>query len=1042
MEHIIPRPCCFHTTWCDVLDSSTSPPHGGWFDPLPVDSCDSPDELIHSILDHRYDWATCDWQYLVHWLEHDAADATWEPRASLVDTAALDVYESSITSPLSAPTTVITSSPLGGGTDQSSSDALVSERCRLRERVFAGFRAAGISRRTRRAVYDVWSDGLVVGPSRCPRRERRGVCLACLHLRGRSCPETTRHVVWDCPDSMVFWDLVARALLLTLSSSDADARRAHAPAVEPLLLHMRLALLSGLATECLSVSSGEGLALRTMCHEALALLVSRRHAFSSECRPRTLSFSPYELYSRVRVIVERCATALYRDALEREALIRIRHPGWQPPESGRHPVGEWEREWVTSGMIGDDGRCNLPAAEQVPSSWASRSPPRVAVRLLAAMPVRVTLVTHCDLVSCPVPDDSPAFATFEPAAWVCYTDGSYTSHSPERAGWAFVVVCGGDGDADADAREVGHGYGPVVTDELAPTFVGAPRLTNNTGELSALVELLTWLESRLRSSPRPPFICVRPDSTYALNTALGLSRAGNNLEMAAHARRLWRAVSDLCGLRHSHVRGHSNHYWNDCADYLADLGASGEVGPQGGRWDLAPWPTPLRADVDRWVARCSWRAVARVTDDAVRLTLSLSYISVHFAAAGSILPYDACRSLAHLTRDLESAVTHPPAPDSNFVACTTPLLILLRPSVVHASDASIAALSLASGVTHDFVVPLRARGLQLRRLIRPALSVLLRHAQVLGGHGAASADPSSDSSSDSLGSSSGRSSSVSSGDSSGAPSSSDSSSSSSSSSTSTYSPSRALPSRSPSPSSLSPPPTPRPTSPSPPSPVPAALPPPCSPPWLAAFTAAARAAVDAAAAAAPPDALHAAAAAAAAVSAAYARRVLPLRDIAFAHMLDQVNLAAERYPGDNPCNDDLIRRGLARVSGFDARGAETIVPVFDPATPRPVARRPSPPRLPPLTYTPPRLVPSPLVELLPLPVAPCAAPSPSPVLPLLPRTSTPRFPRLHHAARACLSIAHSALSAIGVVPVGRLAPSMGESGRLPSPPPLTPRQSK
>lgn len=113
-----------------------------------------------------------------------------------------------------------------------------------------------------------------------------------------------------------------------------------------------------------------------MCHEALALLVHRRHAFSSESRPRTFSFSPFELYSRVRSIVERCARALYRDALEREALIRIRHPGWEPPASGRHPVGEWERERVISGMT-DDGVCNLPTAEQVPSSWASRSPPRV-----------------------------------------------------------------------------------------------------------------------------------------------------------------------------------------------------------------------------------------------------------------------------------------------------------------------------------------------------------------------------------------------------------------------------------------------------------------------------------------------------------------------------------------------------------------------------------------------------------------------------------------------------------------------------------------
>ena len=216
-------------------------------------------------------------------------------------------------------------------------------------------------------------------------------------------------------------------------------------------------------------------------------------------------------------------------------------------------------------MIVDDC-CALPdSPEQVPLSWASRSPLRIAARLDVSTSIRVTLVLHRDVSSAPIPPSLPALAPPEPAAWICYTDGSYSPLSrsmPERAGWGFVVVSGGDGDADESATAIGHGYGPVVTDELAPTFIGAPRLTNNTGELSALIELLQWLARQLSDGDPPPSICIRPDSTYALNAALGLSRAGCNFEMAGLARRLWLHVSRLVGghLRHRHIRGHSNHY--------------------------------------------------------------------------------------------------------------------------------------------------------------------------------------------------------------------------------------------------------------------------------------------------------------------------------------------------------------------------------------------------------------------------------------------------------------------------------------------------
>ena len=101
---------------------------------------------------------------------------------------------------------------------------------------------------------------------------------------------------------------------------------ANDPHVAPLLAHVRLAVLSGLAGELFEGSGRHGTAFRTACHEALAALVRRRHVFSSTTGPRTLSLAPASLYMSLRATISTCAAALLRDAHERESMIIIRHP--------------------------------------------------------------------------------------------------------------------------------------------------------------------------------------------------------------------------------------------------------------------------------------------------------------------------------------------------------------------------------------------------------------------------------------------------------------------------------------------------------------------------------------------------------------------------------------------------------------------------------------------------------------------------------------------------------------------------------------------
>ena len=72
-------------------------------------------------------------------------------------------------------------------------------------------------------------------------------------------------------------------------------------------------------------------------------------------------------------------------------------------------------------------------------------------------------------------------------------------------------------------------------------------------------------------------ICVRYDSKYAALVGSGVWKARANKAIASIARAEWdltlRATRGRLWLRH--VKGHSDHVWNDTADRLADEGRQG-----------------------------------------------------------------------------------------------------------------------------------------------------------------------------------------------------------------------------------------------------------------------------------------------------------------------------------------------------------------------------------------------------------------------------------------------------------------------------------
>ena len=150
-----------------------------------------------------------------------------------------------------------------------------------------------------------------------------------------------------------------------------------------------------------------------------------------------------------------------------------------------------------------------------------------------------------------------------------------------------VITEGGDGHSDTDARHVADLWGPVVLTRERPAFGGASRLTNNTSEVTAILEALRWAVTVDVTSDAP--VLIRPDSEYAAKTVAGEWPANDtNRALIGAARTMLERVRDA-GRRvwMARVRAHRQHAWNERADELATVGSHGwysGVGPDWGQW--------------------------------------------------------------------------------------------------------------------------------------------------------------------------------------------------------------------------------------------------------------------------------------------------------------------------------------------------------------------------------------------------------------------------------------------------------------------------
>ena len=112
--------------------------------------------------------------------------------------------------------------------------------------------------------------------------------------------------------------------------------------------------------------------------------------------------------------------------------------------------------------------------------------------------------------------------------------------------------------------------GTCSCEKVVTLLSGREHGSNNTGELQAIGEALLWLRDHESTNKDATILS---DSMYAMKTIKGEWQARKNVGLVKEVSRVLTDVRKDRNVRFEHVKGHSNHVWNDRADELANKGA-------------------------------------------------------------------------------------------------------------------------------------------------------------------------------------------------------------------------------------------------------------------------------------------------------------------------------------------------------------------------------------------------------------------------------------------------------------------------------------
>ena len=151
--------------------------------------------------------------------------------------------------------------------------------------------------------------------------------------------------------------------------------------------------------------------------------------------------------------------------------------------------------------------------------------------------------------------------------WAVYTDGGTRIVDGETLAGRGVISRSPHGMIDIM-------FGPVVTTEAHLAFSGARTHSNNTAEMTVMIEALSFL------GPHGPVArdeqwCIYYDSKHAAGVCLGTIQARTHVQLALACQQSMIYAQHRPRLTMQHVYGHGGNLGNECADHAAALGTFG-----------------------------------------------------------------------------------------------------------------------------------------------------------------------------------------------------------------------------------------------------------------------------------------------------------------------------------------------------------------------------------------------------------------------------------------------------------------------------------
>ena len=125
-------------------------------------------------------------------------------------------------------------------------------------------------------------------------------------------------------------------------------------------------------------------------------------------------------------------------------------------------------------------------------------------------------------------------------------------------------------------RRIDVMFGPVITTEAHLAFSGTRTHSNNTAELTAMIEALAFLGPRGAVTPDGQS-CIFYDSMHAAGICLGTIQARTHVQLALAGHQSLIRVQHRLRFTMQHAFGHCGNLGNECGDHAAALDTYGLI---------------------------------------------------------------------------------------------------------------------------------------------------------------------------------------------------------------------------------------------------------------------------------------------------------------------------------------------------------------------------------------------------------------------------------------------------------------------------------